>query len=299
MDKERRALTMSVVGALFMAALGFGFFLLTDSEAVLLDGFFSLVGFVMGLLTLRVARLVTEPGDEHFQFGYMAFEPMLNTVKGFIILAVCGFACASAVGAVLVGGRHINAGWGVAYAAIATVGCFAIALFQLRTAKVTGSQLVAVDARTWLVDGFMSLVVAAAFGVAYALTGTRFEHLVPYVDPGLVIALTILMLPVPIRIVMGGVGELLMVAPERSVRREVRSRVEGALDAAEMPDRVIRMVRIGREFWVLVHVLVDAERAIGTVAALDEVRARIRAAVSEVEPRMVVDVMFTGNREWT
>ena len=44
---ERRGLRLSVCGALFMAALGFGFAALTDSQAVLLDGIFSLIGAVV------------------------------------------------------------------------------------------------------------------------------------------------------------------------------------------------------------------------------------------------------------
>ena len=135
MEAERRALWMSVVGALIFAGLGFGFSILTDSEAILLDGFFSLIGFFMGLLSRRVL-----------------------------------------------------------YAGIATLGCFALAGVQLRVAKTTGSQLVAVDAKSWLIDGLMSLVVAIAFGVAFWLSSTGLAHLVPYVDPGLVMLLTLLMI---------------------------------------------------------------------------------------------------------
>ena len=66
MDREQRALRISVVGALLMAALGFAFFIPTDSEAILLDGVFSLVGFVMGLLTSerkRMMAVLSQVGD--------------------------------------------------------------------------------------------------------------------------------------------------------------------------------------------------------------------------------------------
>ena len=43
------ALLVSVLGGLFMAALGLGFALLTDSDAVLLDGVFSLIGTAVAL----------------------------------------------------------------------------------------------------------------------------------------------------------------------------------------------------------------------------------------------------------
>ena len=84
MDKnktEQTALKWSAYRQSFMGILGIVFALLTRSEAILLDGFFSFIGFVMGLLTLRVARLVLQPDDEKFQFGYAFFEPFFNTIQ--------------------------------------------------------------------------------------------------------------------------------------------------------------------------------------------------------------------------
>lgn len=298
MDKELAALRWSAVGALFMGFLGVGFSYLTGSSAVLLDGFFSFIGFVMGLLSIRVARLVRQPDDEYFNFGYAAVEPMFNAIKGLIIFAVCGFALAAAVGAILNGGREIVAGWGIAYAIIASVGCLAIALFQRRVARRTGSQLVDVDSRGWLVDGLMSVVVAAAFVGAWVLEGTRWSGFAPYVDPALVILLTVLMVGIPIRIILEGAGQLLGVAPEPEVQREIRDKVEAVLDGAELQRRVIRMVRVGREFWLLSHVLVPRNHRLAEIPQLDEVRGRIVDAVAETEPGLVVDTVFTSREEW-
>ncbi len=298
MDREYAALRLSAVGALFSAVLGIAFFFLTDSQAILLDGFFSFVGFGMGLLTIRVASLVQQPDDVRFQFGYAAFEPLLNAVKGLVILAVCAFAFASAVGAVLDGGREIDAGWGIAYAGIAAVACFAIAAYQRRVARDTRSALVEVDAKSWLVDGFMSMVVAGAFVGAWAIGGTRWSALGPYVDPVLVMVLVVLMVGVPLRIILQGVGELVKVAPEQEVQREIRARVEAVLDAADMPRRVIRMVRIGREFWLLNHIFVPNDRRVCDVADLDQIRAEIADAVADAQPGMVVDTVFTSRKEW-
>jgi predicted Co/Zn/Cd cation transporter (cation efflux family) len=77
-DLERRGLLLSVVGALANPALGFGFAAATGSAAVLLDGIYSLIGFAVGLVAMRVATLVRRPDDESFHFGYAAYEPMLN-----------------------------------------------------------------------------------------------------------------------------------------------------------------------------------------------------------------------------
>ena len=44
------------------------------------------------LFTLRVARLLARPDDERYPFGYLFFEPLINTVKGLLILGVSAFA---------------------------------------------------------------------------------------------------------------------------------------------------------------------------------------------------------------
>ena len=56
-----RALVVSIAGAVLMAGLGVYFAFVAESEAIMLDGVFSGIGFVMASLTLKVAGLVTRP----------------------------------------------------------------------------------------------------------------------------------------------------------------------------------------------------------------------------------------------
>ena len=67
---ERRVLWLSGLGALGLGVLAIGGAVLTGSVAILLDAAFNLTFFVIALVTLRVARLVQQPDDEDFPFGY-------------------------------------------------------------------------------------------------------------------------------------------------------------------------------------------------------------------------------------
>ena len=186
---ERRGLLLSVVGALGMAALGIGFFFVTDSVAVLLDGLFSLIGFAVSLIAIRVAALVQQPDDECFHFGYAAYEPMLNLIKGLLIAFVTVFAMISAIGIVLNGGREIQGSIVVVYALVAAVGCLVIAAVQRRAARVTGSPLLAVDSKNWFIDGAISGAVAVAFFLVVLLGDGPLAAFKPYADPAVVILL--------------------------------------------------------------------------------------------------------------
>jgi cation diffusion facilitator family transporter len=278
MKDESTALKISAGANLFFGLLGIGFALLTQSGAILLDGFFSLIGFGIGLLTLKVSNLVERPDDEWFHFGYAYFEPFLNAVRGLILLAVTGYALVAAVIALLHGGREIVPGWALAYAVIAVAGCFLLAWTQRRASRANESPLLDVDAKAWLMDGVLSLVVAGAFLGALLVQGSRWDPIIDYVDPALVVLLVLLVLPVPLRIIRGNLGELLRVAPEPEVQAEVKHRFAQAVEGRGFRDTRLRMIAAGRYFYLLNHVL--------------------DAALEGMHPRLVIDTVFTEDERW-
>ena len=298
MEQEARALRLSVWMSLVMAALGIGFGLVTESNAIMLDGFFSLIGFVMALVTIRVARLVVQPADEHFHFGYAQFEPFLNAMKGLLMLGVAGFAFAGAVDAVIHGGHDVKPGLATLYAILALTGCLAVGAAQRKAAARTGSPLLAVDSKNWLIDGFLSGVVLLVFVAAVILDGTRWAFVVPYMDPGLVILLVLGIVFIPLRIVRDNMREILAFAPDSVTQTDVRNRVEGALAGVPVESSQVRMMKIGRFLYVLNQIVVSPEFRPGGVEELDRVRERIAAAMEGFEPRPVVDTLFTEDEKW-
>ncbi len=279
---ESRALRRSVWGNLFFAGLGFGFAASSESEAILLDGFFSLVAFVLSLLTIRVAKLVEGPADEWFHFGYAAFEPMLNTVKGLLLLGVCGFSLVSAINALLHGGRDLNPGWALIYAVVAAGGAGILALVQKRAARTTGSPLLAVDVKNWKIDSLLSIGVGAAFLVAFLLRESDWSELLPYVDPTLVILLVIAMLRDPIKIVIEGVGELLAVSPDETIQRQVRDEFARQMESYPVRSFNLRMLKAGRTHYLLAHVVVEPDSRIDRIREQDALRKQITIGLTEV-----------------
>jgi cation diffusion facilitator family transporter len=264
----------------------------------LLDGFFSFIGFGIGLLTLKVSGLVERPDDEWFHFGYAYFEPSLNAVRGLILLAVTGYALVSAIISLLHGGREIVPGWALVYAAIAVAGCFLLAWTQRRAARANESPLLDVDAKAWLMDGVLSLVVAGAFLGALLIQGTRWDPIVDYVDPALVVLLVLLVLPVPLRIVRDNLGELLRIAPEPEIQAEVKHRFARVVEGHGFRDTRLRMIAAGRYFYLLNHIRVGSTFRIQRVAELDALRTDIHAALEDLHPRLVIDTVFTEDERW-
>ena len=295
MDQELKTLLYAAIGQLFFAALGISFAFLTDSAAIMLYGFFSLIGFGMSLLTMRVARLVRQPDDEWFHFGYARFEPLLNLLKGIVILGVCGISLASAIQALLHGGRELNLGPAVIYSVLAVLGCFTVAVLLARAAKKSGSPLIEVEVHTWRIDAIMSLGVLAAFAAAFFVDRTQWSHLVDYVDPLLVIVLVLAVISTPIRIVWDGLGELLGAAPKESVQREVEEKFKELLVGYPVVKTVLRMERVGRTSYLLAHVVVEPDLSLSGIEELDELRRKIAAGIQDLHPSWIVDTVFVAD----
>ena len=220
--KERNALRWSIVGYAFMCIVGVTFALLTHSEAILLDGVYSGISFITALMATQVARLVRLPGSSMFHFGYAHFEPMLNALRGLLILGISLFALVSAVDALLGGGRKLVPGLAVIYGVSVATICLILAWRQRRLAREVGSPLLEVDARNWFVDGMISSTAAVAFIVAAVLTHLGHTTAADYVDPTLVVILVLVMARIPIITFWESLLEILQVAP-----RNLRSHLIG------------------------------------------------------------------------
>jgi predicted Co/Zn/Cd cation transporter (cation efflux family) len=92
MRTESSALLLSAGAALLIGGVGVAAAMATNSRAILLDGLFNLCFFVTALFALRVAHLLKRPDDACYPYGYLYFEPLINTVKGLLILGISLFA---------------------------------------------------------------------------------------------------------------------------------------------------------------------------------------------------------------
>jgi predicted Co/Zn/Cd cation transporter (cation efflux family) len=126
MNGEIKALLLSKLAAVALGAIALIVALATESGAILLDAAFNLCFFATALFTLRVARLLKRPDDHNYPFGYLQFEPLINMVKGLLILGVGVFALSAIT--MYRGGTAVSAGIALIYAIYATAHCALVAL---------------------------------------------------------------------------------------------------------------------------------------------------------------------------
>jgi len=296
-QRERRALKISLGGALFMALLGFGYAFYTHSEAILLDGVYSLVGLLLDLLTLQVAVLVARPVDEHFQFGYAQFEPLLNLFKGLVFLGICVFAAIAAVKTLFAGGRDVLLGDAVVYSVLATAGCIIVAVYTRRAANRSNSDLVSVSAKGWILDSAFSSAVLFAFVLGYLLQGGAFDSYLSYLDPIIVLVLVALALPVPIGVLRDSLREVVLMAPDPEVQQAIHDKLQDLIQGLAFDDYTVRVVKVGRSIYANIYLLAGERRQAPTLVDLDATRDEILRAMRTITNQLVLDVVITGNRD--
>ena len=292
---EERALKVSGLGAFLLAVLGIGFAIDNGSEAILLDGVFSAIGFVMALLTLKVSRLVRRPDDDVFQFGYGHFAPLINVLKSLIMSVLCVFALLSALVTLFSGGQELAVGSALLYAALATL--IGIGLFAYLRSAATRSRsvLVGLDAKAARMDMLLSLTVLASFGLGWFALGTDLEPWVDYLDPGLVTLLCLVVMPVPLKILWQNGREALLLAPDAAIQELVKDRIREALEGFPVKDHRVRMLKVGNMLTVTLHLRPADDFPLAGVEDLDRVRFAIEDALATIDYDVGLNVMFVGD----
>lgn len=291
MTRERPALLLSAGAALILGGVGVGMALTTGSGAILLDGLFNLCFFVTALFTLRVAALLTRPDDERYPFGYLAFEPLINTVKGLLILGVSIVALIDALTALATGGRSVTFGPALVYAGFATLACLGVTL-ALRRARAA-SPLVAADIENWTVNSLVSAGVFLGFLAAAGLVRAGQAGAARYVDPAMVALVVLGSIAVPVRMAAAGLLALLNRAPSAPVVAGMEALARGALGPLPVRRLWIRAAQPGRTAYVTVHVLLPEGTDL-RLAEADRLRGAVIAALAERHAPAVIDVVFTA-----
>ncbi|MEM8681485.1 MAG: cation transporter [Planctomycetota bacterium] len=295
---EKSYLLTSASGNLLVGCIGVAMSAISGSQAILLDGVFNLTYFVTGLFTVKVVSLVARGDDQRFPHGYAFFEPLVNGIKGTLVLGVSLMALVGAAQALLAGGRDVAVGTALGYGVFASLACAILALVTRHGAQQTQSPLVRADAENWVVNFAVSCSMLVAFAGIFLFRAIGLQALAPYVDPTVVLAVVIITIFVPVRMASNALMEMLNRAPTKEVVQRVVDVVDASLSDLPVTERFVRVTQPGRQRMVLVHVVLSPDYSPDGLVALDKIRAQMYAALRASHEATIVDVLFTTDRQW-
>lgn len=296
---ERKALLVSVVSSLVIGVCGVALAHLSKSEAILLDGLFNLTYFVTGLFTLRVAKMLYRPDNERFPYGYGYFEPLINGIKGALVLGVTLAAAISAVRALAGGGRAVDAGPAVIYGVVAATAGFSVCGYLVHMTRKHHSPMLRADAKNWFLNGIISFAVLLAFIGVWIINDTRFSELAPYVDPVVVLLVVVISIAIPAREAWTALMQLVNRAPSPDVVHRIESNVKEAMKDLKLPEHqtVIRVLNPGRMRLVMIHIILPADYT-ASIQQLDTIREKITEPLCQDYRLTLVDTVFTADHDY-
>jgi predicted Co/Zn/Cd cation transporter (cation efflux family) len=303
---EQRLLRRSVTLLVCLSCVSFGFGLLTGSFAILFDGFYALIDAGMSGLSLLVSRLITEdalrrdtgqPGKVRYQYGFWHFEPLVLSLNAIMLTVVVLYALAGALVQLFDGGSVPDFGWAIVYAGGMTVICLGMGIMQGRANRTVDSALVALDAKSWKMSGAISFALFIAFIIGWLLTGTRYEHLQPFVDPAIVSLVCLAVLPAPLSDLRNAIREVFRIAPE-DLDAHVTAVAAKVVKTHGLEDAYTYVSRVGRSLLIEIQFLAPKGWPVTSVAQLDAIREEVGQMIGEEGPHRWLTISFTEDPDW-
>jgi len=294
---EQGLLKLSISVTIVVGAVGVAGGLFIQSQAIMFDGMFSLVDVVLTTGSLALSRLLASEGSSRFQYGYWHLEPMVEAFGGAIMALACIYAAINGINGLLAGGHDTDYGFGAIWAGLLCLVSMLMAGYVRRRARRMQSGLLAMDARGWLVSGFLSMALLIAFAAAVAIEGGAHAYFIPYLDSAILLCIALAMLPLPLLATWRAVREVLQVAPsalDQAVKRSMQEMVEehGFLGYTS------HVAKIGRARFVEVHVLVPPGYEIGSIERIDRVRSYLAERLDAPASQLWLTVDVTADPAW-
>lgn len=294
---EQRLLWQSagLMGLIAVAATWFG--LLTNSHAILIDGIFSFVAVIIKILMIMTSRLTTRESSKKFQFGYWQFEPLVLAAEGGFTLIIVVYAFLNGMISLFSGGNEMNFGLAIIYALTFTFANMGYYLYVHRVNRKLKSSLIHFDNMSWLVDACFAASLFISFGLAYLLEQTSYAHYGVYVDPVILIILSLTMMPVALNILGPAVSQVLGMAPE-GLHEKVHEVMDDFMVRYRFKDYVSSVQRYGKIVFIDIDILIPKSYPIQEVGDLDRIRDEIDKALGGKSVRKWLTITFTTSRRW-
>ncbi len=259
LKREKSAMTVSMYGNLLFVIIELVMAVYTSSQAVLLDAVYDGIEFFMLLPSVLMIPLLYKPSSEKRPFGYMQVETIFLVVKGITMTAVTLGLIVNNLDLLLHGGRRISFDTVAYFELFACVLSLGVVVYLKRKNRSLNSPLIETEMQGWKIDCVVSLGMAAAFFLPRMLPDGPWQVLTPYLDQIITIVLSMFMLPAPIRTVISGLRDLLLLPPDQETVQNIHQIVEQALQGTNYAQIQHEIVKTGRKLWISTYITLEKD----------------------------------------
>ncbi|MGH7331584.1 MAG: cation diffusion facilitator family transporter [Candidatus Rokuibacteriota bacterium] len=289
-QSEVGALRLSSVLTIVFASGAVVIALFSDSETMTLEAMSGVVDVLISFLCIFVIRKVHQPADRHYHFGYAKYEPLMTTVEGLLVTAVCASAIGYAVRDLLHPDPVENPRLVIVYSLISFLVSIVFGAWMKRVGHRTTSQLVQAEAELWIVEGWLALGVFAAFGISEIMKRWGSIQASSYVDPSVCIILSVILLRKPYDILKESLADLVDANPYAETVNAVEESARACVERFQLKGlEWVRVRKAGRRVFVLVSFFLDPDRL---AQEMDNVRQAMTEELARLNPDLDVGILF-------
>lgn len=298
LEAEQKLLQVSVYGALFFALLAIIWGVFFNSKIILFDGVYSLISVGLSSISLVTASFIQKRDFNRFPYGKEMIEPVIILGKFLVITILCLFSLFSGISTLLSGGQSVNAGAGIIYAFLATLGCFLFYKFLDLKNRNIQSGLTLAESQQWLMDFFLSLAVLVGFVISFLLGFTRYKHLMPFADPLMVIMVSAYFLKVPFSNIWKQIKELIDMKADEKYMTLCKQIVEKVETKYDFHESFLRVSKSGSKLFIEIDFVVLPTGWHPSLQDQDDIRQEILDYLQPITLKKWLNVGFTLDRKW-
>ena len=136
------------------------------------------------------------------------------------------------------------------------------------------------------------------FVIAIILRNTRFSVLNVYIDPMMVIMVSVVFIKMPIQSFINAFKEILCVKADDEINDDIYLIVKEIEKEYKFEDSISRVSKIGGELRIEIDFIYNEESKLKDLDQMDCVREEVYDAIKHIDYNKWLNVSFTGDKKW-
>lgn len=296
--REKSVMSVSLYGNVVFVVIELVMAIATGSQAVLLDAVYDGVEFFMLLPSVFLIPLLYRPSNEQHPFGYMQLETLFVVVKGITMTAVTFGLIFNNIHLMLHGGHIVSFHTIAGFEMFACILSVIVTIYLRIKNKNLHSPLITMELQGCRSTPSYPSAWHSHFTATYdTIRMVRPRNTISgsnYYDP-----LSVIMIQTPVRTVITGIRDLMLIPPEEETIEDIKKTVEPIIGIYGHKNLYYDIVRTGRKLWISVYITFDKD--IVSLSKFKHLQDKCIKALAQKYPdfyfELLPDIEFTGIEE--
>lgn len=295
---EKRILKFSFIGSLLGLLAECVAVLFTHSQAILIDCIYDLADLLMLLPFMILVPRLYKPITEKWPYGLSQIEPLFVIVRCGVLLFLDIQLMIDSIQMILDGGHMVNAKAAASFEFFMALSCILLYILLKGLCKKSMSSMSPTmdsELYVWKVDAYSTAGVGIAFAMQMILQNTALAWITPYIDPGIAVIMTILLLPEPFTMTCDAIKSLILAAPKTEVIEHIREIAGNELTKYDIQISFLDVIKTGRKLWVDIYIIQkdDLLSIKSLQAAQDEILKVLNAEYEDIFIELIPELNET------